>query len=317
MLVSGPVATDYVLVTDAYSHEGAAARAIVAFSPARQIDGGLWIAQVNHKLCERILDARDPRGENFKPVRQFGCSYAFYRANAPAEGDLRYRFDPDSLLYQCVALSRIVHPTSVGFTSAARILDPTNGDREIIPTSYSPRLYSTLNPEAFVITPNENWLIPDDLPELRALLNALHAAPLPKRIEAALWHHEAAARNHFIDLRWQLLTACLEALVRIKDEKLPSGKFAGSTQVFVDRLAAIGDLDSTLAVPKDKLREMYAQRSLLAHGLAYGSLDEASKELYRDQEHLVRGVIRKALLDSAFRNIFVSDANIARHLPLG
>jgi len=311
--MSGPVATDYVLVTDAYSHKDAASsRAVVDFSPARQIDGDLWIAQVDHSFCERILDACDPRGENFKPVRQFGCSYAFYRANAPAEEGLLYRFDPDSLLYHCVALSRIVHPTSVGFTSAARILDWPNGDPQIIPASHS-----TLNPAAFVIAPNEDWLIPGDLPELRALLNALHAAPLPKRIEAALWHHEAAARNSFIDLRWPLLTTCLEALVRIKDEKLPSGQFAGSTRVFVDRLAAIGKLDSTLAIPEDEVREMYAQRSLLAHGLAYGSLDDASKAVYLDQERLVRGVIRKALLDSAFRNIFVSDANIAKHLPLG
>lgn len=310
--MSGPAATDYVLVTDAYSQKDeTSTRPVVNFSAPRQIDGDLWIAQVDHALCERILDACEPAGENFKPVRQFGCSYAFYRSNAPAEDGQLFRFDPDSLLYHCVALSRIVHPTAVGFTSAARILDWPGGNPQIIPASHS-----TLNPAAFVIAPNENWLIPDDLPELRALLHALHAASLPKRIEAALWHHEAAARNSFIDLRWPLLTTCLEALVRIKDERLPSGQFAGSTRVFVDRLAAIGSLDSTLAVPESELREIYAQRSLLAHGLAYGSLDEASKALYRVQERLVRGIIRKALLDSTFRSIFLSDANIAKHLPL-
>jgi hypothetical protein len=309
--MSGPVATDYVLVTDAYSQQdGLSSRPVVSFSPPRQIDGDLWVGEIDHSLCERILDACDPAGENFKPVRQFGCSYAFYRANAPTNNGL-FSFDPDSLLYHCVALSRIVHPTSVGFTSAARILDWPNGDPQIIPVSHS-----TLNPAAFVIAPNENWLIPDDLPELRALLHALHKNPLPRRLEAALWHHEAAARNSFIDLRWPLLTTCLEALVRIKDEKMPSGQFAGSTRVFVNRLVAIGHLDPALAVPEAELREIYAQRSLLAHGLAYGGLDETSKALYRNQERLVRGVIRKALLDPTFRHIFQSDANIAKHLPL-
>lgn len=308
----GPKATDYVLVTDAYAQkDGKSTRRVVKFSPPSHIDGDLWIAQIDHAFCERILDACDPAGENFKPFRQFGCSYAFYRINAPAGNGQLFHFDPDSALYQCVALSRVVHPTAVGFASAARVLDWPDGARQIIPASHS-----TLNPWAFVIAPNENWLIPDDLPALRALLNALHAEPLPKRIESTLWHHEAAARHSFIDLRWPLLTTCLEALVRIKDEKLPSGQFAGSTKVFVDRLLAIGRLDATLAVAEAELRGIYAQRSLLAHGLAFGSLDDASKALYRVQERLVRGIIRKALLDSTFRNIFVSDANVAGHLPL-
>jgi len=312
MVVNGPAATDYVLVTDAHAQkDDKSTRPVVEFSPPRQIDGDLWIAQVDHAFCKRVLDACDPAGENFKPVRQFGCSYAFYRSNAPTANGQLYHFDPDSALYQCVALSRIVHPTAVGFESAARILDWPGGAPQIIPASHS-----TLNPWAFVIDPNENWLVPDDLPDWRALIHALHAGPLPRRIEAALWHHEAAARNSFIDLRWPLLTTCLEALVRIKDEKLPSGHFAGSTKVFLDRLLAIGNLDATLAAPEDELREMYAGRSLLAHGLAFGGLDDASKTLYRAQERLVRGIIRKALLDSTFRSIFLSDADVAKHLPL-
>jgi len=112
------------------------------------------------------------------------------------------------------------------------------------------------------------------------------------------------------------LTTSLEALVRIKDEKPPSGRFAGSTKVFVDRLFAIGQLDATLAVPEAELREIYARRSLLAHGLAFGGLDDASKALYRVQERLVRGIIRKALLDPAFQRIFLSDADLAKQLPL-
>jgi hypothetical protein len=57
----------------------------------------------------------------------------------------------------------------------------------------------------------------------------------------------------------------------------------------------------------------YEQRSLLAHGIAFGvldaALDAARKNLYRTQERLVQGIIRKALLDSTFRDIFASDAS--------
>jgi len=190
-MVNDPTATDYVIVTDAYAHKDhATTRPVVEFSSPHRIDADLWIAQIDHALCERILDACAPAGENFKRVRQSGCSYAFYCSAAPTADRHLFHFDPDSALYRCVALSRIVHPTAVGFGTAARVLDWPNGSSQIIPAPAS-----TLNPWAFVIAPNENWLVPDDLPQLRTLIRALHGALLPKRIESALWHHEVAARN--------------------------------------------------------------------------------------------------------------------------
>jgi len=135
-------------------------------------------------------------------------------------------------------------------------------------------------------------------------------------LAAGLWHHEAVSRHYFIDLRWPLLTTSLEALVRIRDERLSSGRFAGSKKVFVDRLLAIGALDPGLAVPEADLEAICEQRSLLTHGLTFGSLDETRKVLYQTQERLTRGLIRKALLEPAFRVIFASDSTLAVNLPL-
>lgn len=253
-----PTVTDYVVVTGAYDQrDEKSMRPVVEFLSPRQIHGDIWIAQIDHALCEALLDACEPRGENFKPVRQSGCAYAFYRENAPAGPAQQNRFDADGALYKCLALSRLVHPTSVGFENAARIRQWPSGTREIIPAGRS-----VLNDSAYVIAPNENWLIPDDLPMLHDLLDALHAGLLPRRIESALWHHEMAARQFFIDLRWTLLTTSLEALIRIKNEKRPTGRFAGSTEVFVDRLRAIGSMDATLSVTEAELRAMYTQCSL-------------------------------------------------------
>lgn len=308
----GPTATDYVVVTDAYlEQDDKSTRPVVAFSPPRHVFGDIWIAQVDPAVCQAILRACTPAGENFKPTLLSACSYAFYRLNAPAGQGHEYDFDSDNALYACIALSRIVHSTSVGFEHAARVRQLPNGLREIIPVTQP-----FLNPFACVIDPNENWLIPDDLPDLRTLLEAFHSGPVPARLGSALWHHEVVARHHFIDLRWPLLTASLEALVRIRNEKLPSGRFVGSTKVFVDRLLAIGALDVALALTEGELEDIYEQRSLLAHGLPFGALDEPRKALYRSQERLVRGIIRKAFLDTTFRDIFASDTNVATHLPL-
>lgn len=276
-----------------------------------QIHGDVWIALLDQDLCGTLLDASDRTGENWDPHRQYGCSYAFYRTNAPAGPGHELHFDADNALYTCIALSRIVHPTAVGFDNAVRVRKWPNGARQIIPVSES-----HLNPNAFVTDPNENWLIPSDLPILASLMDVLQRDPPKGRLAAALWHHEALSRHYFIDLRWPLLTTALEAFVRIKDERLGSGRFAGSTKVFVDRLVGIGALDASLAVSDADLAAMYEQRSLLSHGLSFGELDPARKALYRTQERITRDIIRKALLEPGFRAIFATDGALAAALPL-
>lgn len=307
-----PTVTDFVVVTNAYSErDDQSTRPIVRFNPPRHIQGDIWIAQLDPALCTALLDACDAAGENFKPFRQYGCSYAFYRVNAPAHAGHELHFDSDIALYTCIALSRLAHPNATGFRWAARVMEWPNGARKIVPAEHT-----HLNRYAFVTDPNDSWLVPDDLPELRAFMTALKAQPLPPRLASALWHHEALTRHYFIDLRWPLLTTCLEALVRIRDERLPSGRYARSTKVFVDRLLRIGRMDAALAATESELKAMYEQRSLLTHGLAFGTLDEPRKDLYRLQEKIARGIIRRALLDPDFRSIFASDASLATSLPL-
>lgn len=75
------------------------------------LSSDLWIARLPNELAKNILSACEPAGYNFKPVRPFSQLYAFVRENPP--GDERYRWDPDKRLQLCVALSRIIHPTSV------------------------------------------------------------------------------------------------------------------------------------------------------------------------------------------------------------
>lgn len=304
---------DVVLVPAPYDeHDAHSSRPDERFRRPYELDSGLWLGPFDRDLRKEVLDACSPAGEHSKR-RPFGCAYAFWRTlppgSAAATGD---HFDPDARLYRCVTFSRIVHPTSVGFEYAARIQHRRNGVREIIPY----REYH-LNPHAFVIDPNTNWLIPSNVPEIKTLLLAFPPTGMPERLHSALFTYEVAARHCYIDQRWPLVATGLEALVHIRGERHPGGRrWAGSTKVFVDRLLAMGTIDAALAIPEADLRAMYAERSLLAHGQAFGSLDAARKNLYRRMEKLLRDIARKAICDSKFRAIFASDAALQTALPL-
>ena len=52
---------------------------------------------------------------------------------------------------------------------------------------------------------------------------------------------------------------------------------------------------------------MYDERSALAHGQVFGTLDLTRKTLYRRMEALLRGILKKAILDPGFGAIFASD----------
>lgn len=170
-------------------------------------------------MAEAILDACSPRGENHEPYRQYGATYAFYKDFPANPHPYKPRFDPTLELQLALFLSRLVHPTSMGLERSVRIRWWANGKREMI--AYDPW---DQNPNAFVAYPNEDWLLPSDMPALSALLTAYYANKPPPRVARALWFYEAAFRQYYVDLKWAFLVMALEALVHIRKEKLPSGK---------------------------------------------------------------------------------------------
>jgi hypothetical protein len=127
-----------------------------------------------------------------------------------------------------------------------------------------------------------------------------------------------AARNYYVDVRWPLLVTGLEALVHIADERDPrnSTRYAGSTRVFVDRLLALGRADPKLGVGEVELREVYDRRSTLVHGQGFGQLNARNKDLYRTTESLLRGVLKKCVLEPTFADTFRSDDALRSAYPL-
>jgi hypothetical protein len=290
-------------------HDEASTRPVVHFDRPAQVHDDLWIAMFDEELREWILDATEPCGRNYHPFRQYTGGYAFIRSPAPEPGPNDGDFDPDRRLRTAIALSRLVHPTSVGLSHAARIR-----------TFRGPQDRWQIGPRvgeaAFVLDVNDNWLIPDDVPLLSRLLQGWNPGTAPARLKAALWYFEMAALAYYSDMRWPLLVTSLESLVRIKDERRADGRVVGSTAAFIERLARIGQAEPALSLPEAELREIYERRSDLVHGLALVDLAEPNRSLYRKLENLARGIIRKAILEPDFAAHLASDAALAAAFPL-
>jgi hypothetical protein len=67
---------------------------------------------------------------------------------------------------------------------------------------------------------------------------------------------------------------------------------------------------------EDKAKEAYAMRSMLVHGQLLRDLEENKLELYQEIEELLRIVIKRAILDSTFAEIFSSDERIRNKWPI-
>jgi hypothetical protein len=310
-----PSVIDVVLVPSPYPHDYPAAgpRPVKYFEGSHRLADDLWLADLCSDFSSEIFDACQMTGKNFSPTRQFGAPYGFIRTNVPKTGGSPYHFDHDHRLLRCIAISRLIHPTSVGFEYSARVRRWPNGHYEIVP--YRP---TALNPFAYVADPSQDWLIPDDVHALRELLAAFDASNLPERVNNALWHFETVARTYYIDVRWPLLVTALESLVHIRNERDPHKpkRPAGSTRVFSQRVAQLATRLATASKSEKEFREIYDRRSTLAHGQLLGTLDAPTRQLYIATEEVLRAVLRECIANPSFASTFENDAAINLQYPL-
>lgn len=257
------------------------------------------------------MNSCEPCGENLSKNRQFGAIYGVCRPEAPSPSESK--FDPDGLLNACIALSRIVYPTSFGLDYAARIRRQSDGTRTIIPG-----IPFNLNPHAFVSDERSNWLVPNNVPLLRDLVAAYLRQDAPQRVRSAMWHHESAFREYFVSSRWAILVTGLEALIHVRGEKDPTNvkRHAGSTRVFAQRLSAVAVALGLTLIDDAMLREIYRRRSEIVHGVGLVALDSETKSLYESTELLLSRCVREALLNPAFSVQFATDTSVTSAFPL-
>lgn len=269
-----------------------------AFAPDLMID------KIDHEVANRILDMGEPEPYGMpKPARQFAQLYSFVRT-IPVPSST-YVWDEDSKLQTCVALSRLVHPTSLSLRYAARVrLGESDQLQDIFLADIRGVGIDTYrtNPDA------RDWLTQSDAESLKQLLAVVDSKRLPVRVSRALWQHEYASRTYYIEVRWTLVATGLEALLHT-DRTNSTLQFKAR----VSKMAAdlgIADFSQTDA------EDAYDIRSRLAHGQGFESLTNTERDLYRRMENTLRKALLRAIMDSSFCHIFLSDENIRTQWPV-
>ncbi|MEI8192029.1 MAG: hypothetical protein WCI75_20140 [candidate division NC10 bacterium] len=140
------------------------------------------VEEIEGSLLEHIFDACEPAGWNFRLPRPFGQLYSFVRNNPPdVESSV---WDKDRELQKCIALSRLVKPTSVGFEYSARVV--FEADREAV--RVIPGAVAGFGAQAWVPGKSEDdWLTQGDLDALAELWGKVDLASVPARIQRAFW----------------------------------------------------------------------------------------------------------------------------------
>lgn len=123
-----------------------------------------------------------------------------------------------------------------------------------------------------------------------------------------MWFLEYVFRSYYIDLRWPLVCIGLEHLIHT-DRYNSTKQFSSRVSILAEELGVSGFYEK-------KAREAYALRSTLVHGQRLRDLEEYEVELYEEIEGILRGAIKKAILDYSFARIFESDDAIKERWPL-
>ena len=75
----------------------------------------LTLYQITSELATSFMNGCDPRLLGIEKPTRFAQCYCYVRELPDTAELCRYRWDEDSRLLRCVGLSRLIHPTTVGF----------------------------------------------------------------------------------------------------------------------------------------------------------------------------------------------------------
>jgi hypothetical protein len=280
------------------------------FPPIQQridLSKDIWLGRLDSETARLVMDTCEPRVFGAPlPVRQFAQLYSFVR-ELPEQADL-YRWDDDNELTAVVGLSRLIHPTFIGFAYAARVGYEADGVKQIFPAQIK-----GINTEAF-LSPNRkrDWLTDAEASQLGGLVPFLQQQ-LPKRLHNALWHHEYASRTYFLDHRWTLVCTGLEALLHTDRTR--------NTAQFTRRVPALA-AELGVSISEAEAVEGYDLRSRLAHGVSFLSTGTgqgpttSQLQLYDRLEDTLRTAVLRGMQDKSFGDIFSDEAQIRKRWPI-
>lgn len=275
--------------------------------PHFDLGRGLSIVIPPYDLVELVMNACSQRGHYFIPTRQFGCRFSF-ELEHPLEPEPCLRWDPDGIISQTVALSRLVRDNAYSTEYAARVVEHADGERQVIPHG------AKESSHAYRLGTGRDWLDSEDAEQLRALLQAWTELreTWPQRLRLALWTCEHVAWEYYTDISLPALVAALEGLISTDHRQV--------ARQFCTRVPLLADQLNVPDVSRSFCTAMYKARSQGFHGSDIGLLratphEDAAAKVAKLQA-VLRAAIRRAIEDPDFRAVFGSDDTIRTRWPV-
>jgi hypothetical protein len=231
--------------------EGAGTSVVVTGTNRFILTEDLWIERLDEETAKNIQRACELphyRIDNFLYDRHL---YAFVRRASGNETD-----PGAEELFAVAALSRLIHPTTIGGRYCAKVFHFGMKDSPIQAV-----VFGGLSPDAVLSSKQRDWLSVEDGDNLRRLMPWLRKdKPMHQRIHGAYWNHEYAMRSLYLDSRWLLVVSGLETLINIRDSENKRQFWGRVRQLAMEFSVDLGDRD---------LARAYKLRSKLAHGQGF------------------------------------------------
>jgi hypothetical protein len=268
-----------------------------------QLGNDLWIGKIDADAAKIVLDLGEPNYYGApKPVIQYAQLYSFVREKDRLA--VPYQWDEDTRLQACVAVSRLIQPTTVSLRYAARIRYNPDSIADVSPANIRGVAIDTYPASP----PQRDWLTEPDAVRLREALRRFNASPLPDRASRALWYHEYAVRTYYVEIRWVLVATALEAIVHVEKYQ--------STQQFKSRVSQLANELNVTGLGIPEAERAYVHRSTLAHGQKLEQLSVPDRQLYESMETTLRLAILRAIEDDQFAATLKDGEEIKKRWPL-
>ncbi len=279
-------------------------------------------------IDQRWLRRRNDEYEWSIPARQFGAYYGIYRDSSKIDN---LSWDPDQRLRRCVAFSRVVHDSAIGFEYQAKVILDDKDIQQIIP--YGGR-------STYALGMTRPWLDISEWGRVRKMLELWEkcAAKDKSRINRAIYYYEKLSfEDNLIDV-WPLLGNAIEALIskdwldnsgwnRVFDDQREDRR----GRIFkygIEQLAKAVGISLEKSLPEDS----WNRRSAFAHGIRQFPLTKNAEidkqrgiyanvvdEVYeisasREIKRLVAFVIEKSILEDDFASVFENNCTVSTWL---
>lgn len=283
---------------------------LVSFPPVNErieLGFGCWVGRLDSDLANVLMNTCDPTvlGVHSR-VRQDAQLYAYVR-ELDDDAEL-FRWDTDLRLQRCVAMSRLIHPTVVGFRYAARVQQGLfTGSLKIVPAEIR-----GISVDVYLSPAHErDWLTKEEARHLGTLLAASEGLQPPAfvpRVSRALWYFDYAQRTYYADLRWTLVATALEALVHTGTKN--------NTRHFHKRVPALAAEVGANSLTESEMKLAWDFRCRLTHGDGFlSAMPKVDISVYDRLEETLRLAILKAFLEPRFASVFTDDAHISARWP--